>query len=151
MTKITKDCYVNVERWTEEEVKKAADIFAEATNTKVGDINTWDSYHYLMVGALDRLVFVGDFSTVEFCRRSTELTKEDIFGDQEPTTTLNINYLKSLTSSSPIEFTISSGVVEIFLWPKFSDPIIFKVKDEKDFEEFVKAWEFISKFYVEGM
>lgn len=82
--KITKDCYVNVSGWTDEEVLRAAEMFAEVGGGVVGNINVRfpnEDYKYLMI--LEKNAFVGDANDLHAYGCVNELTKQDIFGDQQ--------------------------------------------------------------------
>lgn len=84
-TKITKDCFVNVRDWTDEEVLEAAEVFVENVED-VRHLNpTWldtniEGYDYLLI-LQDGEVFVGNSGTLSLHNRFKELTKEDFFGE----------------------------------------------------------------------
>ncbi len=104
--KVTKDCFVNVEDWTHEEILKAAEVFVE--NVKRASIdkndfwlcNLQEDYSYLMV-LEDGTVFVGSSDDLKRHNVHTELTKEDLFNT-------------SLTETPTIHITFDPDNLEIF-------------------------------------
>lgn len=82
MTKITKDCYVDVSGWTEEEVKQAAEMFKEAVgDVRIGDIRVLRSCYFLFYDKECDSVWVGDIYDVKHLEYTAELTKSDFFPD----------------------------------------------------------------------
>lgn len=83
---ITKDCYVDVEGWTKEEVEKAAEIFKESVlGSEIDDIDhTMDGYDYLMFINGDNApeVFVGNDNDRMFHGSHIKLTKEQVFAQE---------------------------------------------------------------------
>ena len=78
--KLTKDCYVNVEGWTEEEVKKAAEIFSWWTGAGIGNIKCFSEHCYLFIRNNSKGdVFVGREYRLVDNDAVRELTKEQVF------------------------------------------------------------------------
>lgn len=80
MTKITENCYVNVEGWTQEEVNKGAEIFAEALGCRVGDVEIMEGHYYLFKYMYT--MFVGTSLDCNLTLENPiEITKEQVFAN----------------------------------------------------------------------
>lgn len=80
---ITEDCYVDVQGWTETEVKLAAEIFAKSTGRKI-----WDHERALHVGSHWKYLGCNEEDhgiLVNTGKLSTELTKDQVFWPELPT------------------------------------------------------------------